>query len=123
MGELHRHILVRMTFKAQLPPLFRQQGLILGGMGIVTGVALSLLKGEMLNIATPLEVCCLVAFVTKVASFLPGFEGLPRGRGIVAFSTFNLSHHWMYAGSQEIGLERRVGVMTALARRGLHRIA
>ena len=74
-------------------------------MGIMARTTLSFLEGRVLDIATVLEVYCFMAVVTKVASFFPGFEGLLRSRGIVAFFAVNLGHHRMYAGSQELGLE------------------
>ena len=44
MGYFYRYALALMTSKAQLFPLFGDEERILRGMGVVAGIALSLLK-------------------------------------------------------------------------------
>ena len=73
-------------------------------MWIMARTTLTLLEGCVSDIPTALEVCCFVAIVTKVASLLPGFEGLLRNRRIVAFFALNLGHYRMYARFQKLGL-------------------
>ena len=90
--------LIRVTGKAEFSTFFGQQVSVLRSMGIVARTTLSLLERCVFDISTALEVCCFVAVVTKVASLLPGFEGLLRNRGIVAFFAVNLGHVRMHAG-------------------------
>ena len=104
VGHAHIYIFIRVTTEAKFSTSFGQQILVLRSMGIVTRSTLSFLEGRVLDIATVLEVYCFMAVVTKVASLLPGFEGLLRNRRIVALFAVKLSHHRMYAGFQQLGL-------------------
>jgi hypothetical protein len=105
VGHAHIYILIRVTAIAKFSTFFGQQILVLRSMGIMARTTLSLLEGCVLDITTALEVCLFVAVVTKAASLLPGFEGLLRNRGSVAFFAVNLGHYRMYAGFQQLGLE------------------
>ena len=98
------HIFIRVTSEAKFSTFFGQQVLVLRSMWIMARITLSLLEGCVFDISTALEVYCFVAVVTKVASLLPGFEGLLRNRRIVALFAVKLSHHRMYAGFQQLGL-------------------
>jgi hypothetical protein len=98
------YILIRVTSEAKFSTFFGQQVLVLRSVGIMARSTLSLLEGCVLDIPTALEVYGFVAVVTKVASLLPGLEGLLRNRRIVAFFAVNLGHHRMYAGFQQLGL-------------------
>ena len=98
------YILIRVTSEAEFSTLFGQQVLVLRSMGTMAHATLSLLEGCVLDIPAAFEVHCFVAVVTKVASLLPGCEGLLRTRGIVAFFAVKLSHYRMYAGFQQLRL-------------------
>ena len=102
----HAYIYIssRVTTEAKFSIFFGQQIFVLRSMGIMARTTLSLLEGRVLDIPTALEVYCFVAVVTKVASLLPGLEGLLRTRGIVAFFAVNLGHYGMDAGFQQLAL-------------------
>ena len=105
VGHADLCIYIRVTTEAKFSTSFGQQILVLRSMGIMARSTLSLLEGCVFDIPTALEVYCFVAVVTKVTSLLPGFEGMLRNRGIVAFFAVNLGHHWMYARFQQLGLQ------------------
>ena len=68
MAKFYRHAFTGMTGEAEFSALFGKQDRILRGMGLMTGVALPLLKGRMLEIATSLEIRYLVAVVAELAT-------------------------------------------------------
>ena len=99
-----RHVFIRMATKTQSIARPGKQGRTLGSMGIVTGIALAILKGRMLHIATGLERRCLVAFQAEAAAPPADTKGFLRSGGVVAFLTFGPGDRFVGTGFQEFGL-------------------
>ena len=75
-------------------------------MRIVTISTLSLLKRQMLNVATGLQVRPFVTLVAEAAVFFCGGERDLRVGRIVAFLTLNFDCCRVSARFQQLGLQR-----------------
>jgi hypothetical protein len=71
MGDRDLCRFFAMAIRTELIALLSKEGLVLRGMGMMTGKAHSALKWLMLNIATGLQVRCVMA---RVAEFTPLFS-------------------------------------------------
>jgi hypothetical protein len=76
----------------------------------------------VLHITASLQLCFLVTLITEFAAFPGGLESFLGGRRVVAFLAGNFDHLWMHARFQKLGLQRRMGIMAAIAGCSLHRI-
>jgi len=101
---LQRHVFIRMATETQGVARFGKQGLTFRSMGIVTGIALAILKGRMLHTATGLELRCRVAFQAEAAARAGDTKGFFRFGGVVAFLAFSPGYRFVGTGFQEFGL-------------------
>jgi hypothetical protein len=94
-----------MTIKAQFSASLGKQGLVLRGVGFMTRTTLSLLKGDVLNKATSLEIRWFMALVAEAAAFSPGFERFLGCGGVVAPFTVSLGNKRVCTRPEEFGLQ------------------
>jgi hypothetical protein len=80
-GTVRGHDLGRflaMTIKTERIASLHKEGLVLGGVGIVTGQAHSLLEGNVHHITARLQVRWVVALIAEVTPIFGGLKGILR---------------------------------------------
>jgi len=99
-----RHVFIRMTVKTQGVARPGKQHWTFGGMGIVTGITLAVLKRRVLNMTTGFQLGRFVAFQAEVAALWGDIKWFLRFGGVMAFCAIRFGHRFVGTCFQEFGL-------------------